>query len=289
MSTAARMRFSHQRNVSQSLHEYGRGIAGGILFSLPLLFTMEVWWAGFLLHPLRLIAYMLASFGVLLLYNRFAGLHQDASFGEVVIDSIEEMGIGLLIAAAVLFLLDRFDAEMHWPEMAGMIVMEGMTVAIGVSIGTAQLGNPDGPENGMSDDEENKRSGYLQRVAIAFCGAILIASNIAPTDEVTLLAMEMSAWGLVGTAVLSLGLGGFVLHFANFHRDSGRQPPSDFHAVVSTYAAALAAAAASLYFFGRYDGHPPFLCLGQTVVLSLPAVMGASAGRMLILSPSRST
>ena len=41
--------------IQESLSEYGRGIAGGFLFSLPLLFTMEVWQAGLTISPLRLL------------------------------------------------------------------------------------------------------------------------------------------------------------------------------------------------------------------------------------------
>ncbi len=37
-----------------TLQEYSRGLIGGLLFGLPLLYTMEVWWTGFLAGPLRL-------------------------------------------------------------------------------------------------------------------------------------------------------------------------------------------------------------------------------------------
>ncbi|HEU4597018.1 MAG TPA: DUF2391 family protein, partial [Pyrinomonadaceae bacterium] len=86
------------RTTTQSLMEYARGVAGGLLFSLPLLYTMEVWWAGLTSHPWRLAAYVLATFVLLLGYNYYAGLRQDSCFEEVVIDSFEEMGIGLAVA-----------------------------------------------------------------------------------------------------------------------------------------------------------------------------------------------
>jgi len=54
------------RTVSQSLREYARGVAGGLLFSLPLLYTMEVWWAGFVAHPWRLALYVAGTFLLLL-------------------------------------------------------------------------------------------------------------------------------------------------------------------------------------------------------------------------------
>ena len=98
------------RPIAKSLQEYGRGIIGGLLFSLPLLYTMEVWWAGFSSHPLHLILYVVATFLLLLGYNYFAGLRHDANLAEVVIDSVEEMGLGLLISAIALLRLGAHHA-----------------------------------------------------------------------------------------------------------------------------------------------------------------------------------
>jgi len=80
-----------ERSIARSLQEYLRGIAGGLLFSLPLLYTMEVWWAGFIAQPLRLLIYILATFTLLLGYNRYCGLRCDASPTEVAIDSIARL------------------------------------------------------------------------------------------------------------------------------------------------------------------------------------------------------
>src|SRR5215203_5687491 len=88
-----------KRQVSQSLREYARGVTGGLLFSLPLLYTMEVWWAGFIARPLRLLVYLLAGFLLLFGYNRYAGLHEDASWADVAFEAVEEMGLGLLVSA----------------------------------------------------------------------------------------------------------------------------------------------------------------------------------------------
>src|SRR3712207_6600802 len=127
--------------VSNSLREYARGLAGGLMFSLPLLYTMEVWWAGFVAEPMRLLTYVAASFVLLLGYNHYAGLRADACWSDVVIDSVEEMGLGLLLAALVLFLLGQLEGDMGAYEIIGKITVEAMTVAIGISVGTSQLGD----------------------------------------------------------------------------------------------------------------------------------------------------
>jgi putative integral membrane protein (TIGR02587 family) len=280
--------FSHARSPAESLREYGRGIAGGLMFSLPLLFTMEVWWAGFILQPLRILFYVLATFILLLIYNRFAGLRHDASFAEVAIDSVEEMGIGLVLAAVILWLTDRIGMDDTIPEISGKIVMEAMTVAIGVSVGTAQLGANDDGDEGMGNSGDRDPKGYLPQVAIGLCGAVLFAANIAPTDEIEVLATEMSPWKITLLPLASLLLASLVLHFTDF-RGAGTHASGDtgflkIRSVITTYAVALAASGSSLWFFGKLDELPPIVGIGKIVILAIPSTLGASAGRLLLQS-----
>ena len=279
------MNFSHQRSVPESMCEYGRGIAGGLMFSLPLLYTMEVWRAGFTLHPGRILGYMACTFVLLFLYNRFAGLRRDADLREVAIDSVEEMGLGLVIAAAVLGLTGRLGHGMSVAEIAGKIVMEGMTVAIGVSVGTAQLGGEGAEDEGVAGDD-GWSSGYLPQAAIALCGAVLFVANVAPTEEIAVIAMESEPVMLLLLAVTSMLLGALVLHFAGVH-GAQRHVIRDtwllsFRGILTTYAVALVAAAGCMHFFGKFDGLPWRMMMAQSVVAAVPAVLGASAGRLLL-------
>jgi len=278
--------FSHHRTPTESLQEYGRGLAGGLMFAMPLLFTMEVWWAGFILHPLRIAVYMAATFVILLFYNRFVGLRKDASFGEVIIDSVEEMGLGLLVAALILWLSGRIGAEMTFFEIGGKIIMEAMTVAIGVSVGTAQLGAPDDGDEGVAGEDGCSSNDYLPQTAVALCGAVLFAANIAPTDEITVVAMENSPERILLLCVFSLALGSLVIHFSEFRGASthvaGETFLLKFRGITTTYAVALVASASSLFFFGKFDDQTFYIMVAQTIVLGVPAVLGASAGRLLL-------
>src|SRR5215207_1081195 len=128
------------RATSDSLREYGRGVAGGLLFSLPLLYTMEVWDAGFSIPPHRQLAYLLGTFVLLL------------------------------------FVLGRLGPELRLHEVMGRIVVGALTVAIGVSVGTAQLGGD--PARRGSDE---RQVGLGSQIALAVCGAVLVAANVAPT------------------------------------------------------------------------------------------------------------
>ncbi len=281
----------HVRTVRESLEEYGRGVAGGLLFSLPLLYTMEMWWSGFIVRPGVLFIYVALTMVLLLGYNRYAGLRRDASWWEVAIDSVEEMGLGLVLSAVVLFFLGRITAEMPASEVLGKIIIESMTVAVGISIGTAQLGG-ESNDTGAADSlhpgksEDQKHPDTMAQIVLAFCGAMLFAANIAPTEEVVLIGVQTPAWKLLGLMILSLALGATILFFSGFV-GSGHYVRRDgllwiAGGTMMSYAAALVASALMLWFFQRFAATSLSESVAQVVVLAFPATMGASAGRLLI-------
>jgi putative integral membrane protein (TIGR02587 family) len=281
------MQFSPRSTPSQSLREYGRGVTGGLIFALPLLFTMEVWWASFILSSGRLWFYVLASFAVLVIYNRFTGLRSSANWWECAIDSVEELGIGIVVSAALLWTFGRLDESQSALESLCKIILEGMTVALGVSVGTAQLGAGDNDPSGM---EKEGADNFASHIGLAFCGALLLAANIAPTEEILLIAEESSPERLLLIAFLSLAMGGYILFFAEFRGSSRAMREKNgvqiVRGAISAYAIALFASAGALFFFGRFEGESLRLCVSQTVVVSFAASLGASAGRYLLQSGS---
>ncbi|NNJ25783.1 TIGR02587 family membrane protein [Alienimonas chondri] len=288
------------RPIRESLREYGRGVIGGLLFSLPLLYTMEVWWEGFIARPPELLLYLGVTFVLLLGYNRYAGMRPDAGWREVAADSVEELGIALLLTPLVLFLLGRIGPESNWPELLGKVVVEAMLVAVGVSVGTAQLGgggqeSDDGGGSEQDDDRESDAGtesesgndrGFWAQTVISFCGATLFAANVAPTEEITTIGLEASPARLLGLVLFSLGIGCVTLYFSGFagaDRHVRREGRLRFlTGTVTCYAIALAASAMMLWFFGRFDGADLPAAVSQIVVLALPGMLGASAGRLLI-------
>ncbi len=271
-------------------------MTGGLLFSLPLLYTMEVWWAGFNSHPLRLLLYVIATFILLIGYNYFGGLRHDTGWADVLIDSVEELGLGLLLSTTMLFVLGRVTFDMPASEFIGKIVIEAMTVAIGVSVGTAQLGGSGDGDTGTGNEGvagETRAGGATKdkthfggQVVIALCGAVLFAANVAPTEEVVLIASEISSWNLLGLALISIALGALILFYSDFTGARRFAQTGGVIAViigtVITYSIALIVSAGILWFFGRFDGMSLIICLAETVVLGLAATLGASAGRLLL-------
>jgi putative integral membrane protein (TIGR02587 family) len=267
------------RPISKSLGEYGRGIAGGLIFCLPLIYTQEVWELGASLGPVRLGLAVLVGFLLLCGYNRFAGLHPDASLAEVLIDSVEELGIGLLIAAAALWLIGGLNLALPRDAMLGAVVLEGLLAAIGVSVGTAQLGMEEREGRG----EAGRGLGSL--LILGVCGAVLIAANVAPTEEIALIAARSDPEHLLALLALSLLLTAVICFYSDFAgsgRGSEPTPVEIARETAITAAMALVVSAALLWFFGRFTDQSPAVCVARTVVLSVPAALGASAGRLLL-------
>ena len=286
-----------------SVREYARGIAGGLLFSLPLLYTMEMWEIGLTAGPGRLLVGLGVGFLLLLGYNRYAGLRCNAGFAEVVIDSVEELGLGLALAAGILWLLGNIDARTGMPELMGKVVIEGIAVAIGVSVGTAQLGGETpglaGDDDGDDTDEScveqqpahaaepERGPGWLvAQLTLAVCGAVLVAANVAPTREIEDIARGLSFGQQLGLTGLTLAIGALVLYSSDFRGSRDHVPyhvrTDVLFGALATYLVSMLAAAALLWFFGRFDANGLGFCLAETIVLGLPTAIGASAGRLLL-------
>lgn len=282
----------NKRAISQSLKEYARGIVGGLLFSFPLLYTMEVWWAGFIASPQQLLILVAVTFLLLLGYNRFAGMRSDASWRSILIDSVEEMGLGFIISFGVLYMLKRIEpGVMGIEEIIGKVVIEAMAVSIGVSIGTAQLGaNDEEEENGEDKSEEDtasiKRDSRLGMMVLALCGSIIVGGNVAPTEEVLMLAVEAKPINILLMALASLVISVVVVYFSNF-KGSAQQATKDFMYYLTfdtclSYSVALGASAFALWFFGRFENVSFEVAFAQIIVLGVLSSLGASAGRLLI-------
>lgn len=289
------MKESLSRPVSQSLKEYARGIAGGLLFSFPLLYTMEVWWAGFIASPMQLMVLVAATYLLLLGYNRYAGMHPAVSWRSVLVDSVEEMGLGIALSFGVLLMLNRITLHgMSVEEVMGKVVIEAMAVSIGVSVGTAQLGvsEEQDKEEDDSDGKEGsgksgkRETGKVATAVLALCGAILVGGNVAPTEEILMIAVEAEPIHVLFMALASLVLGTVVVSFSDFKgtasRMSGDVAFNIIYDTCTSYLIALGASAFVLWFFGRFDNVSFWAAFAQCITLGVIASLGASAGRLLI-------
>lgn len=274
-------------SIKRTANEYLRGVIGGLLFSLPVLMTMEVWWRGFNIPPSSLLIVVISTFSLLLGYNLHAGMRPDTNFREIVYDSFSELGLGLIISFFFLWMIGVFN-PFATPviEILGQVIMESVAVAIGVSIGTARFGQSHNKKEQQQESSKAKKGVFnWSHVVLSICGAILIGMPIAPTQELVMIATRVNPGQVLAMVLFSLLITAVVLYFSEFHGTKEIKDNVFLHAVKGislAYALALLTALFLVWMFGHTDTlqfrHVVFVVVIQGILTSI----GASAGRLLI-------
>ncbi len=281
----------HQKNAWRSeINDIIRGACGGFLFGIPLLYTMEVWWIGSLVKPRLMMMAIASMFAVVFLLNQTEGFRKRRYSWrnyEAVIDTVEAIAIGLACSAFILLLLRELTFETSLKEALGKIIFESVPFALGVALANQFLGESNN-SNAEIDHEQNGLDATLADLGATLIGATVIAFNIAPTDEVPMLAAAVSAPWLLAMIATSLVISYCIVFQAGFSDQQKRrqqkgifQRPSS--ETIMSYLVSLLAGAFMLWFFQKITFSDPWtMWLEHTLVLGLPATIGGAAGRLAL-------
>lgn len=275
---------SDSRAISQTLKGYGRGLVGGLLFALAPLYTTEVWWQGFIATPRVLLLATAVTFGLLIAYAHFAGIHDSDTLRSEVLEAMEILFLGFVAGAVVLKLLGQIPSSLSFEVAVNRIVLEGLVSSIGVAVGSAQLGQ--NPDSGGDTAPPEKR-GLVHEFAYSGLGAILIVAGFATTMEIVVIGLEAPPWAVFATAVLTFLLALGVMSYFDF-RGSKRMEGGCIYAggplgdAAVTYAIGLVASAGLLWGVGRFEDVALAPALFMTVYLAFPATIGAAVGRLIL-------
>ncbi|MBD1821701.1 TIGR02587 family membrane protein [Cyanobacteria bacterium FACHB-DQ100] len=263
-----------------------RGASGGFLLGIPLLYTMEVWWIGSYVSPFRMLFALVLTFLIVLLLNQASGFRHgnDIRTINAVKDTIKALAIGLVCSGATLVLLReiRFDAPLI--EVLGKLIYESVPFTFGVALANQFLGK----DESRSGDDPPARQGNatLSDISATLIGALVIAFNIAPTDEIPMLASAVTGGWLLAMIAASLLVSYCIVFAAGFTNQSQRyQHKGVFQRpwgeTIAAYLVSLFAAMLMLVFFQKLHFDDPWqLWLRYTVLLGLPAAVGGAAGRL---------
>lgn len=271
----------------ETVRAYARGIAGGLLFGTPLLFTMEMWWLGFSLSPDRLLIALSANFMVLLILERYSGFRGDESFMEQVQDAVVAQGLGLFVSVLMLGLLNLLQPQMSFSEIVGKAIMQTIAVSIGISVAMSQLGQ-NNDEESKNQERRKDEAGFWGNQAIAFAGAVFFGLNVAATEEPVMMGLQMEEWQSLVLLSLTVVLV-FAITFAlDFRGEFSIREGSHWHHAflrdsVATSATALICAGGLLLLFSRIDAGTSLTSAVQmTVALGFATGLGAAFARLLI-------
>lgn len=258
----------------------GRGVAGALFLALPMLMTMEMWHLGFSMARERLFLLLLLDIPLLILLAHRIGFEETFGWREAIRDAAIAYGIGILTSLVVLTALGLLRGGMPASELSGKVALQSVPASIGAMLGRSQLGHDD-------DDTGTKETSYAGELLLMAAGALFLSLNIAPTDEMMVLAYKMTVWHALAVALISIALmHGFVyaVSFTGGHELSPQTPW--WHAFVRFtlpgYVIALAINIFALWIFERLGGSAPVEVALSVIVLGFPAALGAAAARLIL-------
>lgn len=275
---SASLAFDRRRELAYA-RDLARAFGGALLFSLPLLMTMEMWWFGFILEPFRLAVFLLVALPLLLGLAFYAGFSKrHRGLGHALLDTLVALAVGFLVAAVVLGLFGVLEPGAPPRQIAGQLVLQAVAGAMGALLAGRQLS---GGEDEVGDEDQ---AAYPGELFLMVAGALFLALNMAPTEEMILIAYRMSAFHVAALLAASL----LVMHAIVFKVGFAGQEEHDrpfaafVHFTLAGYGLVLLTSLYVLWVFGRTQGHGPAEIVDAVVVLSFPGAIGAAAARLLV-------
>ena len=274
--------------VRRFLVGLARGLAGALLFSIPMLMTMEMWFLGFYMDRERLLLLLVLNLPLLIGLSHRIGFERTATWRESARDAIVAYGMGVAASALILVMLGVIKLDMAPSQWVGMVALQAVPASIGALLGRSQLSMKDeDDEQDDTDPSQEANTGYLTELFMMAVGALFLSLNLAPTEEMILLAYKMTIWHALALMALSMMLmHGFVYALAFKGGHSLQEDTPVWHAFVRFtipgYVVALAVSLYSLWTFGRLDDLGMAEALLTLIVLGFPAAIGAAAARLIL-------
>jgi putative integral membrane protein (TIGR02587 family) len=257
----------------------GRAVGGAIVFSLPMLMTMEMWELGFSMDRWRLVALLAASLPMLMFLSHYSGFEDTWDWKEDVRDVAIACGIGVLTASVILALFGVLRSDMSLSEIAGKVGLQTIPAALGALLGRSQFG--------QAAKDAGREDTFAGELGIMAVGALFLSLNVAPTEEMVLISYQMHplhSMLLMGLSLLIMHGFVFATEFAGGTELSPRTPwwSAFGRFTLVGYVLSLAIAWYLLWSFGQFDGLIWHQTLHATLVLGFPASVGAAAARLIL-------
>jgi putative integral membrane protein (TIGR02587 family) len=272
--------------VRKDLIGLGRAFAGALIFSLPLLMTMEMWWIGFIIDHWRLIILAIILIPLLVGLSHFSGFEETEGLLDDVADAFVAIAVGATVAAVILFVFGVITFGMPAQEVIGKIAMQAFPGSIGAMLAQDLLkGDPN--KNDGDKQQRKQHPGYLGELFLMGVGAIFLGLTVAPTEEMVLLSYMMGPWREITLVLLSLAAMHAFVYALEFPGSAEPEPDAPFWSLflrftVVGYAIVLLISLYLLWTFGRTDGAAAAEIIRAAIVLGFPCAIGAAAARLIL-------
>lgn len=273
--------------------ELVRDLGGALLFGVPLIYTMEVWWLGQTssTETLGVMTLVGAAVAGILRYSVIGRL----GFPGAMLAGARCAAMSIVVALVIAYAIGVLAYDDGAAKWVGTGAALGIPLAFGAALGSVLFSNaasrdgdedPDSEGGGSGDDDGSGDDTSLGRdIAASGLGALFISLPIAPTGEVPLIASMLDPVRVLLVVPLALLVCWVILFATGFLAHRGRSRGisvgRSLSATCATAGVGLLVTVALLYGFGAVDSATPTEWVVRHVAaLLLPSVIGAAAGRL---------
>jgi len=177
---------------------------------------------------------------------------------------------------------------MSWNDIVGKIAVQTVPASFGAVLARTQMA-AQGDDEDRDGKQENyeRRAGYAGQLFIMTAGALFLGFNVAPTEEMILIAFKMTAFHAIALILFSI----LLLHAFVYALGFGGQEqlPEKMSVVgglvtysMAGYGIALAVSLYVLWTFGRTDGVTAGQIASMVAVMGFPSALGAASARLVV-------
>ncbi len=258
----------------------GRAVGGAIIFSLPMMMTMEMWYIGFYIDPLRLIILILFTLPLFYGISSIVGFEKSKTRMDNIVDVFVAYAVAFATTTLVLGIFAVINRDSQWGEIFVLLLLQAVPGSLGALLARSVVGND-------MDDDDDDGEDYGNELITLIAGALFLAFNLAPTEEMVLISYMMTPWHVLALVILTLLI---MQIFATADADPSVEELRAikthiqlFTRFTSTgYILAIAISIFMLWIFGRTDHDSFHNVLSTAIVLGFPAGIGAAAARLII-------
>lgn len=286
MTTIADEQTANRSSNRHFMVGLARAFGGAVIFSFPILMTMEMWGLGFHLDRLRFALFMVLAVPMLVGLSFYDGFEDTFCLKDDVIDAFVAYAVGFVASAAILLLFNVVNFNLSADEFGGKISLQAVTGAFGAMFAQSLLG-----KNNQSDEDsdyEKRRASYHGQLFLMIFGAVFLSMSLAATEEIILISFKMTDWHAVGLALATILMMHAFVYAVEFRGQEKVAPVGSsqlsvfLRFTVVGYAIVLLISLYLLWTFGRIDGLGIEEAIKATIVLGFPAAIGASASRLIL-------
>lgn len=264
-----------------------RGITGALLVvGLTFHYTMETWWLGWTLPLSYLVGYALVGLALVVLIIRYIGFHREEQNQSkqtnprwyVAVDFAQILMQSFIASYVILLLLGIID----FTSSLNLVMRLGLIEVVPLGFGAALANRLFGSTGGEQAKQETE---FPQNLAFFTVGGLFIASTIAPTQEMELIAAHMDWLHHLLLILLTLVLIYLILYELEFQGQQVRTKRAwrfQVGTVFIVYMVGVVMAFFLLLGFGHFIDATVPLMYQETVVLAFPASLGAVAAEVVV-------